>query len=276
MAKRKRKTKSPEELSTENELMKLKMMAQFGGNFVGTEAIPPEIENQFLKQIFSYHQQHDPAKKTTVYKFIGSPEYNLVTDLNDKEVKAELNKLTKLMLKKGVALSVLAENNARVIYRFITEELFKMEIEDVHVKGWINQFIYEEFHPNPDFDVRSVVQFSLQSIFNTGHPFFEDHFTEEMKNKIGLSSDAEELREAIQNFQSNFHAVRLKSVEFPEVSLDLDNGKAYAKCEVEYQTQPEKGKRFKTQTAEVEFNLRRNEHMQSWWNVEQVICDLLF
>ena len=37
MAKRKRKKKSTEELGTENELMKLKMMAEFGGNFVGSD-----------------------------------------------------------------------------------------------------------------------------------------------------------------------------------------------------------------------------------------------
>jgi hypothetical protein len=43
----KRKKKSAEEIATENELLKLKMMAEFGGNFIGTDQIPPEIEHQF-------------------------------------------------------------------------------------------------------------------------------------------------------------------------------------------------------------------------------------
>ena len=41
MAKKKRKNKSPEELNTENELIKLKLMAEFGGDFVGGEKVPP-------------------------------------------------------------------------------------------------------------------------------------------------------------------------------------------------------------------------------------------
>ena len=93
MAKRKRKKKSTEELGTENELMKLKMMAEFGGNFVGSDDIPADVENQFLKQIISFHKQHESSGLTTVYKFIGEPEYNHVNDMSDKEL-AEVMRTT--------------------------------------------------------------------------------------------------------------------------------------------------------------------------------------
>ena len=275
MANRKRKKKSNEELGTENELMKLKMMAEFGGDFVGSEDIPPDIENQFLKQIISFHKQHESSGLTTVYKFIGEPEYNHVNDMSDKEIAKELRILLKLMDKSGVSLSVLAETPKREVYRFITEELFKHEIENVKVKGWINQFVYEEFHPNPEYDVRNAVFYCLQSIFNKGSVLFDDHYSEEMKDGIGLSLDIEDFKEKISSFWSGFHNVKLDQYDFTKVEIDQEAGTAHAICNVSYKTQPAKGKRFKLEELTAEFFLVRSKFMDSWWEISRVICDVL-
>jgi hypothetical protein len=275
MAKRKRKKKSADELGTENELMKLKMMAEFGGNFMGSEDIPPEVENQFLKQIISFHKQHENSKITTVYSFIGEPEYNHVNDMNDKEVARELKRLLKIMEKNGVSLSVLAETPKREIYRFLTEELFKHEIEDVKVKGWMNQFIYEEFHPNPEYDVRNAVTACVQSIFNKGHVFFDEHYSEDMKDSLGLSIDLDDFRGRIENFWSKSNNVKLDHFNFNKVEIDKEKGTGYAECQVVYKTQNSKGKRFKTENASVEFFLEKSKYVDSWWEIKQVISDLL-
>ncbi|MBK8657701.1 MAG: hypothetical protein IPN22_02175 [Bacteroidetes bacterium] len=100
MAKRKRKKKSPEDIASENQFLKMKMMAQFGGDFVGNETVSPEVENQFLKQIMSFQKQHGQAKSISVYKYIGEPEYNHVNDLSDRQVKAQLEKT--LFMKRSV------------------------------------------------------------------------------------------------------------------------------------------------------------------------------
>jgi hypothetical protein len=275
MAKRKKKPKDPEELSAENELMKLKMMAEFGGDFMGGEDLPPDIENQFLKQVMNFHKMHDHSKVTTVYKYIGEPEYNHVNDLSQAEIKKELKKLIKLMEKNGVSLNVLAETPEREIYRFITEELFKHEIEDVKMKGWVNQFVYEEFHPNAEYDVRSAVQHGLQSIFNRGYAFYEEHFSDEMKNSIGLSMEAEELREKIESFWSQFHDVKLDHYDVERIEVDKEAGTAHVVCLVAYKIQTEKGKRFKTEQTVVEVNLGKSKFMDSWWDIRQIITDVL-
>lgn len=274
MAKKKRDKKTAEELSTENELMKLKMMAEFGGDFMGGEGLPPDVENQFLKQVMSFHKLHDNSKVTTVYKFIGEPEYNHVNDLNDKEVEKELKRLTKLMDKNYVSLSVLAETSKREVYRFITEELFKHEIEDVKVRGWVNQFIYEEFYPNPEYDVRTAVFYCLQSIFNRGHVFFDDHYSEEMKDGIGLSMEVEELREKIEDFWSRHHNVKLDQYDLVKVDIDKEEGVAHVVCNASYKTQTEKGKKFKIENTVIEFNLSRSKFIDSWWEINQVITDV--
>ena len=241
MAKRKKKKKTTEELGDENEFMKLKMMAEFGGNFVGSEDIPPEVENQFLKQIISFHKQHENSGLTTVYKYIGEPEYNHVNDLSDKEIKPELKRLMKLMVKNNVSLSVLAETPERDVYKFITEELFKHEIENVKMKGWVNQFIYEEFHPNADYDVKSTVADCLQSIFTKGSPFFEDRFSEDLKNSIGLSLDVEDLHAKITEFWSGYNGVHLEDFKYTSISVDAESHTAQVVCEVDYKVQKGKG-----------------------------------
>ncbi len=275
MAKRKRKKKSAEDIGTENELMKLKMMAEFGGDFVGSEDISPEVENQFLKQIITFHKQHEKSKITTVYQYIGEPEYNHVNDMTDKEIKKELKRMFTIMTKNGVSLSVLAETPDREVYRFITEELFKHEIEDVKMKGWVNQFIYEEFHPNAGYNVKNAVVYCLQSIFDKGSSFFEDHYSEEMKNSIGLSTDTEELREKITAFWNEHRQVKLHQHEFTSVEIDKEAHTAHVVCNVSYKTQKEKGKRFKIENTTVEVFLERSKYVDSWWEIKQIICDVI-
>ena len=275
MAKRKRKKKSTEELGTENELMKLKMMAEFGGNFVGSDDIPPDVENQFLKQIINFHKKHESSGLTTVYKYIGEPEYNHVNDMGDKEITKELRRLTKLMDKNGVSLSVLAETPKRDIYRFITEELFKHEIENVKVKGWVNQFVYEEFHPNPHYDVKNAVFYCLQYIFNKGTALFEEHYSEEMKDSLGLSLELEDFKEKVESFWSNFNNVKLDQYDVVKVEIDQEAGTAHVVCNISYKTQTAKGKKFKPEETTAEFYLNRIKFMDSLWEINLVICELI-
>jgi hypothetical protein len=270
MAKRKKMKKSESDINDENEFLKLKMMAEFGGNFMGSENLPADVENMFLKQIMSFHKRQNDAKLVPIYKYIGEPEYNHVNDLSEKEVTRDLKKIMRLLKKYNIGLEVLAPTPEREIYRFITEELFKHEIEDTKVKGWVNQFIYEEFHPNAEYDVKNAVHFALLSLFDKEAAFFHEQFSETMKDRLGLSSDSEELREKIEAFQSQFYNVTLVHYDFVRVSVDRENKTAKVWCDVVYKTQKEKGKRSKREFENIEFTLRQDEESESWWLVTSV------
>lgn len=274
MAKRKKNKRSEDEINSENEFLKLKMMAEFGGDFVGSEDIPPSVENQFLKQIMNFHKQHDSSKLISVYKFIGEPEYNHVNDLSDREVRRELRRLMKIMKRHRVGLDVLAPTPDREVYRFITEELFKQEIEDIKIKGWINQFIYEEFHPNAEYDIKNAVHFALLSLFDSQTNFLQDHFSEEMKDSLGLSTDPEELREKVKEFQSQFYSMVLVNYDFVDIEIDKESGTAYANCSVTFKTQKEKGKRSKRDIVSIEFYLNKTDFSPNMWEVNRVVCEL--
>ena len=142
-------TNDPEEdLRMENELLKLKMQAERGGVFVGGEDIPPEIENDWLQNILRFEEEWEKRKTIKVYDFIGSPAFKRAHSISDNEVKTELQRLNDLMAYHNVFLNVLGKYEPTVIYKFLTEELFEHEMDDIRIPGWNQNFIYEEFYPN--------------------------------------------------------------------------------------------------------------------------------
>lgn len=275
MAKRKKTKKTTDELHSENEFLKMKMMAEFGGNFVGTaDNIPPDIENMFLKQVINFHKQHAHAESTTIYKFIGEPEYNSVNDLGDKELKKELKRLIALMKKNGIVLNVLAPTDDRELYRFVTEELFKHEIEGVKMKGWTTEFTYEDFHPNAEYDVRSTIHDALFSIFDKDTPFFEQNFSEEMKDTLGLSTDVEEFREKTENYKASHLLLCPVKYHIAQMEIDNESGKAEATAELLLKIKHDGDKRAKRIKVTVEFYLEQSKSTPSWWLVNRVVSDL--
>lgn len=272
--KRKRKAKSIEELNEENELLKLKLMAEFGGDFGTEDDIPPQVENAFLKQIRNFHKQHGNAEVTTLYKFIGEPEYNHVHDMSERQIKAALRKMLKLMKKNGVELDILAPTPDREIYRFITEELFKEEIEGLRMRGWTTKFIYEDFHPNAEFDVKTVIHNALMSMFDAQAPFMHDYFAEDMKDHLGLSTDAEELNQKVERFKTQFNDVLLVNYDYIKIDVDKETGTAHAVIDVHYKTQKEKGRRTKRELTTVDMYLESSNLLPNWWEVSSVFCEL--
>lgn len=274
MAKKKpKKTKPLSEISEENEFLKLKMMAEFGGNFVEDENIPPEVENHFLKQIINFHKKHENSDLTTVYKYIGEPEYNHVHDLSNKEIKRELKRLLRLLNRHGIALDVLAPTPDREIYRFITEELFKQEINNVKIKGWTCRYVYEDFHPNAEYDLKYAAHHILLGLFDSEAILLEDYIADDLKDSIGLSTDVEELKHKVETFHGQFHDVIMVNYDIMETDIDVDKGTARIVCDVHFKTQKAKGKRTARHFTIVEMFFRRDALVKSIWQLTRLVSE---
>ncbi len=272
---RKRKSsKSADELNTENEFLKMKMMAEFGGEFVGNTAIPPDIENAFLKQIEKIQRAHAVAVTLPLYELIDKPEYNHVHDLSDKAVEKEYKRLLKLMDKKGVSLVSVSNINTRELYRFLTEELFKREVESINLKGWKLHFIYEDFYPNHEFDVKRTVHDAVVMLIDKENPPYEAVFDDDMRDKLGLQVDFEEWISNLKIWQSTFNFGRLEDMSLEALDINEENNEAYLRCSLTYGLQPAKGKRFAKHDYTLEFWLARKEDA-NWWLVNRVNFDEL-
>lgn len=137
-----------ENLRIENEILQMKLQAQFGGiSNIGSDLSVQE-ENRFLKQVLALEEQYGHATLKKVYEVIGSPAFIKSDALDEVMVSRELKRIEQLMKQHRIELGFLAPRNDRFKYRFITEELFEYEMEDIKVPGMINCFTYEAFHPD--------------------------------------------------------------------------------------------------------------------------------
>jgi hypothetical protein len=139
----------PEEnLRMENELLRLKLKAELGGESYSSGGLNPEIENEFLKNVMAFEHNFATAKPAKVYDLAGKPDFKKADDLNDEEIETELEKITDLLSEKNIEVYFGDGYDSRTQYCFITEELFEHETTFMPMPGMTTCFDYEEFHPN--------------------------------------------------------------------------------------------------------------------------------
>lgn len=142
-------------LRIENEILAMKIRAEYGGTFHAGSGLPPEIENRFLKNVLEFEQRISTAKPVKVYDSIGKPDYIKADALRPEQAEQELARIEKLLAAHGIAVDFIRPRDALFRYRFITEEFFQMETWDVHLPGLMKCYVYEEFHPDHEITLRN-------------------------------------------------------------------------------------------------------------------------
>lgn len=205
-------------IEEENEFKKLKLSIEHGPSYwgKGTTEVPPEIEGQFLDYIMNFENAYKNAKQISVFEKIGRPKFKIGTTLSDEEISVELDRVMALMNQNGLALDVLAdyENENRLIYNFITEELFLHEIDDMNIPGMVCNFIYEEFHQNHEYDLKHATNDFLKMFLHTKSELYDDFHSKDATN-----------HEELNNFRSLFKKFKIKFFEFKTIEFDEQNAK---------------------------------------------------
>jgi hypothetical protein len=138
---------------------------------------------------------------------------------SDKEVPKELKKLLRILAKKGIIVDTLSGVSDREMYRFVTEEIFKQEIQNIRMPNWTIHLIYEEFHPSDEFDIKNQAGHALAFIFDKAFITADFVFTEEMKSDIGLS-----IRQRRTYRESGYLQVGLQSVAIHRSGVSAYSG----------------------------------------------------
>jgi hypothetical protein len=236
-----------ENMKIENEFLKLKLKAQYGDAFFmqSEEALPPEVENQFLKNMIAFEENHQNAEYTTVYETIGKPAYKPVDELKPEEITEALQQVTDAMEQHGINLDICdGPYPDDVIYKFITEELFSHEIEKESAfgNGW--NFIYEEFHPNDKAEIEKNTHSFLQHWFIRDFNEYSSELAYHFITAEGNQLDRITMLDKIKIFFDAFEGFKDDGYNIDEIKFELhgaDSGIGHAEGMLKYDAVMENG-----------------------------------
>ncbi|MCB0126194.1 MAG: hypothetical protein KDE58_28245 [Caldilineaceae bacterium] len=151
-----------------NEKKRRELAERYGAAFGEADpSLPVDVEAEWLDYVEEFERQFEDAARITVREYLGYPIVVSLATIAPQHLEAELNQLLEFMYLHGVAVHFLSDVEDHEAYRFIVEELFEEEIDDIRIPGMMTNFIYEEFHPNDEYDAKIWAQDFLFSLF--GH-----------------------------------------------------------------------------------------------------------
>lgn len=206
-----------EQLQAENDFLKLKLMLEKGAQFQDSPmsgALPPEVENQFLKNIIEFERQYDENKTIRIIDKIRHPQhFKPPSEITDEEAPMAWKELLKYLNSYGIHLDACSPRvTKKELYRFAIEELFQHEVTDMQIPGMMHGFIYDEFHPDYEFEntrlsmehaIRAILRkeplewlfgfFGINLRLNEHYPLSEDEVLEKINR---FKSCYDEINEA--------------------------------------------------------------------------------
>jgi hypothetical protein len=256
-----------ERLHLENEILKLKMQAETGAIFESNGNLPPEIESAYLQHILQFEEASQDIEQVSVYDFIGKPAFRKAAELDDREIKEELNRMMEIMEQKAVLLDVLGSYDKRIIYRFLTEELFDHETDQIMLPGMVKHFIYEEFHPNHKMDIHDRTTEFLQKWFDQqmGEHSWELSSTFILTDARVLSRNEvlTKIHQVFDSFSSFAHGKYVISDIGFQWDEEKNSGMGYAEGGASYEAALENGE---TLVIEGPFKFYLSND-GGWWNI---------
>jgi len=261
---------TPEEIiQQENSILKLKMIAEQGAKFFeGSEnELSPVIENQWLHYIQNFEELHKNAKKISVYEFIGEPPFEAESNLDSGSIAEKLNELLDYMGEHGVCLDYMDGYDDRVIYKFIVDELFRYEVDDVRMDGMVSHFIYEEFYPNHNHDLtQHTEEFIYQLLKSDWNEFASHTLCKELRRSGQAKVSVETFVDKINLFQAAWKNFEVTKEEILEVEFSLKKKKARVVVDLAYSAFSQDGEEFSfAGNALLGFR-----HQYGFWYIDQV------
>lgn len=163
-----------------------------------------------------------------IYDFVENPTYKPVNEISETEIKFELKRILNLLGQKGIGVDTICKVDDRELYRFITEELLLEETDDMMIEGMTHNFIYEEFHPNHEHDIKNNCKEFIEGLLNKKvslNPSFMP-ISSKIYSKDGIikQEDAvkqmEEFREAFDSFKLKWF--KITSLKIAEETAEVD------------------------------------------------------
>lgn len=262
----KNKQKDDDDKRIENGQKKKELEDKYGAVFSDHTDLPLDLENAWLKNVEAFEESFANAKTTTVFDFIGQPEFIKLSELNDQEISKELDRILDLMQDRGVSLDTICEVDKKELYRFITEELMMHEMDDINIPGMMTCFTYEEFHPNAKLDIEQALEyffgFTMKKVENIGGEGYDLLYidTENYLNSEGLPLDQIYVENAINHFLKSFDSYEFITNETKEIYINQEETDAIVNVDIAYRALYNSGRESNEYRGTAVFKLKPSEY----------------
>ena len=232
-----------ENLRIENEILKLKMQAEYGAQIFSDKEVPPELEALFLHNVNEFEKAWQNVKLITIYDFLQQPAFSPFEDLDEKQVINAIEIILEKLQSKKINIEKPPAIEPLVFYRFLTEEFFKHEIENLEMEGFFRCFDYYEFHPDHHQDIRCCAERFLDNWFRKNVEGIKWDLDKKIVLPNGPILSIEETMQMLHYYFDSITIFAGSHVQIREVKFTWDEkeqtGIGHAKGLVYYETEEE-------------------------------------
>lgn len=231
----------PEEnLRMQNDFLKMKMMAESGAVFGGSSDLPADLENLFLQNVLEFEKANAEENDRTIYEIIGKPKFEDEKTLDDENFKNEFSRLEELLRGNYINVEFTRTRSSRFKYDFITKELFEHKTSFVPIKGMSTYFLYEEFHPDHELEIKDLTNLFLNEFLehrlDENVHYINNQFLEPDGNIVSLENlikRFQSLYEAAPNFDNTSFNIEKIEFELKEPGEQI-TGMAFSEGSINY------------------------------------------
>lgn len=210
-------------LRIENEILQMRLRAEFGGFCGGTNDLSPELENEFLRSVLEFERKFKDAKFIPLIELLGNPLLKKADELSDVSIIVELERLRTLLKSKQIAVTFLRQRDARFQYRFITEELLYQTTENISMPGMTKYFVYEEFHPDHELTIRDRTLNILASWFERCPAMIEIYLGNQFIQPDGMTYSRSDQIKRMEDWMSAYKRFENCGFSITKISFVLKN-----------------------------------------------------
>jgi len=169
-----------------------------------------DMETEFLQSVLSYKKNLEENRKIKIVDKLGNPRhFRPVDKITNKNIDKAWIQLYDYMYERGIYFYVRNPNiRSRELYRFVTEELFELEVENTDKTGTMDCFIYDEFYPDYKYENQKVAVDECIMHFFEKKDLFDFYFSDSIKFNRYKDVSKKELFKMITFFRTTYDAVK--------------------------------------------------------------------
>ena len=206
-----------------NQAKKKELAEKYGAHFSDESQLSPDGESKWLNYIEEFERQFEHANRIKIREFVGNPAFTALAKVPAGQLESEVESVLDFLSLHNINVSCLAEVSNEALYRFLTIELMDEDTDDIRIEGMTHNFIYEEFHPNDEYDAKSAAEEFLSNLFGRQEEWVLNGFAkDEMYDTLGIRTTPEQMGNLIRSFYARYAAFTNHAYECIECTLNGD------------------------------------------------------